>query len=86
MIMTDEEKAKHIQDVIEAKLSELSEYCDAVQILATWSGTEDPENTHSTFKGFGNWYSRIGMITRFSEEESAKIQTQMWDESDDCSE
>ena len=82
--MTDEEKAKHIRHVIETKFAELSEYCDAVQILATWSGLEDPENTHSTFKGFGNWYSRIGMVTRFSEEEAAIVQTQMCDDSDDC--
>lgn len=84
--MNDEERAEYIKTVIEQKLTELSEYCDSVQILASWSGMDNPENTHSTFRGFGNWYARIGMVDRFSEEERAKIQTQVWDESDDCTE
>ena len=84
--MTDEERAEHIKSVIEAKLAELSEYCDSVQILASWNGMDDPANTHASFRGFGNWYARIGMVNRFAEEENAKIQNQVWDESDDCPE
>ncbi len=84
--MNDQERAEHIKAVIEQKLNELSEYCDAVQILASWNGMDEPDNTHSSFRGFGNWYSRIGMVNRFAEEENAKIQNQVWDESDDCSE
>lgn len=83
--MNDAERAEQIRNMIEMKLAELSEYCDSVQILASWNGMEDPDNTHSTFRGFGNWYARIGMVNRFAEEESAKIQNQVWDDSDDCS-
>jgi hypothetical protein len=85
-MMDDAQRSEHINKVIEAKLSELTEYCDAVQVFATWTGKDDPDNTHSSFKGFGNWYSRIGMVKRFNEEENAKVHAQMWDESDDCSE
>jgi hypothetical protein len=84
--MSDEERAKHIKAAIEEKLRELSEYCHSVQILASWNGQDTPENTHSAFRGFGNWYARVGMVNRFVEEEHAKIQNQVWDESDDCSE
>jgi len=83
--MNDQERARHINTIIEQKLNELSEYCDSVQILASWNGMDDPENTHSSFKGFGNYYARIGMINRFVEEESAKVHNQVWDETDDCS-
>tara|TARA_B100002019_G_C21223142_1_gene575878 strand:+ start:257 stop:511 length:255 start_codon:yes stop_codon:yes gene_type:complete len=82
--MTDKQRADHIRKMIEQKLQELSEYCDSVQILASWNGLNDPENTHSTFRGFGNYYARIGMVNRFVEEESAKIQNQVWEDSDDC--
>lgn len=82
--MTDKQRANHIRKMIEQKLQELSEYCDSVQILASWNGLDDPENTHSTFRGFGNYYARIGMVNRFVEEESAKIQNQVWEDSDDC--
>ena len=82
--MTDKQRANHIRKMIEQKLQELSEYCDSVQILASWNGLNDPENTHSTFRGFGNYYARIGMVNRFVEEESAKIQNQVWEDSDDC--
>jgi len=84
--MNDKERADHIKKVIEQKLNELSEYCDSVQILASWNGMDEPDNTHSSFRGFGNWYARMGMVSRFTEEESAKIQNQVWDESDDCTE
>ena len=84
--MTDQERADHIKAVIEQKLSELSEYCDSVQILASWNGMDEPDSTHSAFRGFGNWYARVGMVNRFAEEENAKIQNQVWDESDDCAE
>ena len=47
---------------------------------------DEPDNTHSAFRGFGNWYARVGMVNRFAEEENAKIQNQVWDESDDCTE
>jgi hypothetical protein len=82
--MNDEQRDEYIKEIIDAKLNELSEYCDSVQILASWNGLDNPENTHSSFRGFGNWYARVGMVNRFSEEERAKIQNQIWDESDDC--
>ena len=72
--------------LLSKNLTELSEYCDSVQILASWNGMDEPDNTHSAFRGFGNWYARVGMVNRFAEEENAKIQNQVWDESDDCSE
>jgi|TARA_B110000495_G_C23006941_1_gene594983 hypothetical protein len=84
--MNDEERSQHIKSAIEAKLKELSEYCDSVQILASWNGMDEPENTQSSFQGFGNWYARAGMVNRFAQEETAKIQNQLWDESDDCAE
>jgi len=83
--MNDEEKTEQVKKVIEAKLAELSEYCDAVQIMATWSSPQDPSNTYSCFKGFGNWYARIGLVNKFVEEDAARTSAQMWDESDDCS-
>ena len=82
--MKDEQKTEQVKKVVEAKLAELSEYCDAVQIMATWSSPENPSNTFSCFKGFGNWYARIGLVTKFTEEESARTAAQLWDESDDC--
>lgn len=82
--MNDEQRDEYIKEIIDAKLNELSEYCDSVQILASWNGLDNPENTHSSFRGFGNWYARVGMVNRFAEEERAKIQNQIWDESDDC--
>ena len=50
--MNDQERADQIKLVIEQKLEELSEYCDVVQILASWNGMDTPENTHSSFRGF----------------------------------
>ena len=82
--MNDEQRDEYIKEMIDVKLNELSEYCDSVQILASWNGLDNPENTHSSFRGFGNWYARVGMVNRFAEEERAKIQNQIWDESDDC--
>lgn len=82
--MDDQKRAEHIKSVIDQKLNELSEYCDSVQVLASWNGMDEPENTHSCFRGFGNWYARMGMVNRFVEEENAKIHNQVWDESDDC--
>ena len=52
--MKDDQKTEQVKKVVEAKLAELSEYCDAVQIMATWSSPENPSNTYSCFKGFGN--------------------------------
>ena len=82
--MKDEQKTEQLKKVVEANLADLSEYCDAVQIMATWSSPENPSNTFSCFKGFGNWYARIGLGTKFTEEESARTAAQLWDEADDC--
>ena len=82
--MKDDQKTEQVKKVVEAKLAELSEYCDAVQIMATWSSPEDPSNTYSCSKGFGNWYARIGLANKFIEEDHARTATQLWDESDDC--
>tara|TARA_B100002019_G_scaffold210715_1_gene183409 strand:+ start:2105 stop:2359 length:255 start_codon:yes stop_codon:yes gene_type:complete len=84
--MNDEQRSEYIKEMIEIKLNELSEYCDSVQVLASWNGLDNPDNTYSAFRGFGNWYARVGMVNRFSEEESAKIQNQVWDDSDDSTE
>jgi hypothetical protein len=82
--MNDKQKTDQINKLIEAKIAELSEYCDALQIMATWSSQEDPNNTYSTSKGFGNWYARVGLVHKFCEEERARTQAQVWEDSDEC--
>lgn len=49
-------------DFIDAKLRELGEHFDHVQILTTWN---QEARTFNVYRGTGNWYARQGMAHSF---------------------
>jgi hypothetical protein len=48
--------------IVADALNVLAEHFDAVQIFATY---QEEGKTQSTFKGIGNFYTRVGMAREF---------------------
>ncbi len=62
------------EPIIEEKIKQLSailsEYCDAVQIHATWC--DEDGSTKGMHYGAGNWHARKGMAMEFLERDKAR--------------
>lgn len=65
--MTAKDREKAIGECI----AKLMEFCDAVQILSTWTDAETG-NTFDVYLGRGNWYARTGMAHDFLNQDRAR--------------
>ncbi len=55
-------RSRDLRQKINDAVAVLSEHCEGVQVLATW--TID-RKTYRHYTGLGNWYSRQGMAQEF---------------------
>ena len=62
-------------EMLVAATAHLMEHFSAVQILGTWESSEGNGMTNDVGYGKGNWYSRVGLCSKFMDIEKARNAT-----------